>query len=36
MLNDRVTRRPPVDKRNGIQRDADAEEVEDFVDEVTK
>ena len=35
MLDDRVARRPPVDKRNGIQRDADADEVEDLVDEVT-
>ena len=36
MLNDGVTRRPPVDKRNGIQRDADSEEIKDLVDEITK
>ena len=36
MFNDRIARRPPVDKRNGIQRDADADEVEDLVDEITE
>lgn len=33
MFDDRVIGRPPVDKRNGVQRDPDADEVEDFVDE---
>ena len=35
MLDDGVTRGPSVDERNGIQRDADADEVENFVDEIT-
>ena len=33
MFDDRVVGRPPVDKRNSVQRDTDANEVEDFVDE---
>lgn len=33
MLDDGVVGRPAVDERDGIQRDADADEVEDFVDE---
>lgn len=33
MLDDGVVGRPAVDERDGVQRDADADEVEDFVDE---
>lgn len=33
VLDDGVIGRPSIDKRDGIQRDADADEVEDFVDE---
>lgn len=33
MLDDGVIGRPSIDKRDGIQRDADANEVEDFIDE---
>ena len=36
MLDNRIARRPSVDKRNGIQRDTNTDEVEDFVDERTR
>ena len=33
VFNDRVIGRPSVHKRNGVQCNADADEVEDFIDE---
>ena len=35
MFDNRVIRRPSIDKCNSIQRDTDSDEVEDFVDECT-
>ena len=36
MLDDRVIGRPSVHKRNSVQRDTDANEVEDFIDKGAK
>ena len=36
MFDDGVIRRPSIHKCNGVQRDTDANEVEDFVDEGAK
>lgn len=36
MFDDGVIRRPSIHKRNSVQRDANADEVEDFVDEGAK
>ena len=36
MLDDGIIGRPPINERDGIQRDTDADEVENFVDESTR
>ena len=35
MFDDGVIGRPPINQRDSIQRDTDADEVEDFIDEST-